>query len=219
MVETTWLDFYRVAILELDRSLHKVRLTAAEDAINARASDARASREERRQMADALSTLHRLKRVDRRLVPNTVESARELHLARAFSVSLQSKLSVFPMSDYATYHASGLTSDVPGAIPRDLSTTRQRERAAHSRMERLRLELTRARPALQHSPRVAASRWDLSTLSNAHRWRTSGIERPQTARIENSTRPPTPVPVASLSSRCRDPLRSPRAAEWACRCS
>jgi hypothetical protein len=65
MLETTWRDFYRAAILELDRSLAKVRMKAAEDAINARASDARASREERREMADALSTLQRLKRVDR----------------------------------------------------------------------------------------------------------------------------------------------------------
>ena len=79
MIETTWRDFYRVAILEVDRSLVKVRLNAAEDSINARASDARASRQERREMADALSTLQRLKRIDRRLVPNGVESARELH--------------------------------------------------------------------------------------------------------------------------------------------
>ena len=79
MLETTWRDFYRAAILELDRSLLKIRLKAAEDSINARASDARASREERREMAGALSTLHRLKRVDRRLVPNRIESARELH--------------------------------------------------------------------------------------------------------------------------------------------
>jgi hypothetical protein len=65
MLETTWRDFYRAAILELDRSLLKIRLKAAEDAINARASDARASREERREMDDALSTLRRLKKVDR----------------------------------------------------------------------------------------------------------------------------------------------------------
>jgi hypothetical protein len=79
MIQTTWRDFYRAAILEVDRSLLKVRLNAAEDAINARASDARASRQERREMADALWTLQRLKRVDRRLVPNGAESARELH--------------------------------------------------------------------------------------------------------------------------------------------
>jgi hypothetical protein len=57
-------DFYRAAVLELDRSLLKIRLKAAEDAINARTSDARASREERREMADALSTLRRLQKVD-----------------------------------------------------------------------------------------------------------------------------------------------------------
>ena len=79
MIETTWRDFYRAAILEVDRSLVKVRLNAAEDSINARASDARASRQERREMADALSTLQRLRKIDRRLVPNGVESARELH--------------------------------------------------------------------------------------------------------------------------------------------
>jgi hypothetical protein len=79
MIETTWRDFYRAAILELDRSLLKVRLKAAEDSIKARASDSRASREERTEMADALSTLRRLKRSDRRLVPNRIESARELH--------------------------------------------------------------------------------------------------------------------------------------------
>ena len=64
MVETTWRDFYRAAVLELDRSLLKIRLKAAEDAIIARTSDARASREERREMADALSTLRRLQKVD-----------------------------------------------------------------------------------------------------------------------------------------------------------
>jgi hypothetical protein len=79
MIQTTWRDFYRAAILEVDRSLLKVRLNAAEDSINARASDARASRQERREMADALWTLQRLKRVDRRLVHNGVGSARELH--------------------------------------------------------------------------------------------------------------------------------------------
>jgi hypothetical protein len=64
MVETTWRDFYRAAVLELDRSLLKIRLKAAEDAIKARTSDTRASREERREMADALSTLRRLQKVD-----------------------------------------------------------------------------------------------------------------------------------------------------------
>jgi hypothetical protein len=64
MLETTWRDIYRAAILELDCSLRKVRLQAAEDAINARVTDATASREERREMSDALSTLLRLKKVD-----------------------------------------------------------------------------------------------------------------------------------------------------------
>jgi hypothetical protein len=79
MIETTWRDFFRAAVLELDRSLLKVRMKAAEDSIKARASDSRASRQERREMADALSTLRQLKSRDRRLVPNGVESARELH--------------------------------------------------------------------------------------------------------------------------------------------
>ena len=39
MIQTTWRDFYRAAILELDRSLLKIRLQAAEDSIHARASD------------------------------------------------------------------------------------------------------------------------------------------------------------------------------------
>jgi hypothetical protein len=64
MFEMTWRDLYRAAILELNTSLLKARLKAAEDAIVARASDARAPREERKEMDDALSTLHRLKKID-----------------------------------------------------------------------------------------------------------------------------------------------------------
>jgi hypothetical protein len=64
MERTTWRDFYRAAILELDHSLFKVRLKAAEDASKARASGVGASREERKEMADALSTLHRRKKTD-----------------------------------------------------------------------------------------------------------------------------------------------------------
>jgi hypothetical protein len=79
MIQTTWRDFYRAAILEIDRSLVKIRLKAAEDSINARAADARASRQEQREMTDALWTLQQLKKVDRRLIPTGVESARELH--------------------------------------------------------------------------------------------------------------------------------------------
>ena len=65
MVETSWRDFYRAAILELDRSLLKVRVKTAEDAIKARLEDGRASRDERREMEDALSILARLKKIDR----------------------------------------------------------------------------------------------------------------------------------------------------------
>jgi hypothetical protein len=79
MIQTTWRDYFRAAVLELDRSLLKVRMKAAEDSIKARASDSRASRQERREMADALSTLRQLKSRDRRLIPTGVESARELH--------------------------------------------------------------------------------------------------------------------------------------------
>ncbi|MFZ0579572.1 MAG: hypothetical protein WA690_17350 [Candidatus Acidiferrales bacterium] len=64
MFEMTWRDLYRAAILELNPSLLKARLKAAEDAIVARASDARAPREERKEMDDALSTLHRLKKIN-----------------------------------------------------------------------------------------------------------------------------------------------------------
>jgi hypothetical protein len=65
MFESNWRDLYRDAILELDLALLKVRLQIAEDAIEARAFDALVSREERKQMDDALSTIRRLKKVDR----------------------------------------------------------------------------------------------------------------------------------------------------------
>ena len=64
MFENSWRDLYRDAILELDLALLKVRLQVAEDAIKARAFDAFVSREERKQMDDALSTIRRLKKVD-----------------------------------------------------------------------------------------------------------------------------------------------------------
>jgi hypothetical protein len=64
MFEMNWRDLYRAAILELNPSLLKARLKAAEDAIVARASDARTPREERKEMDAALSTLHRLKKID-----------------------------------------------------------------------------------------------------------------------------------------------------------
>jgi hypothetical protein len=65
MFESNWRDLYRDAILELDLALLKVRLQIAEDAIEARAFDALVSREERKQMDDALSTIRRLRKVDR----------------------------------------------------------------------------------------------------------------------------------------------------------
>jgi hypothetical protein len=79
MIETTWREFFRAAVLEVDRSLLNVRVKAAEDSIKARASDSRASRQERREMADALSTLRQLKSSGRRFVHDRVESARESH--------------------------------------------------------------------------------------------------------------------------------------------
>ena len=65
MFENNWRDLYRDAILELDVALLKIRLQIAEDAIKARTFDALVSREERKQMDDALSTIRRLKKVDR----------------------------------------------------------------------------------------------------------------------------------------------------------
>jgi hypothetical protein len=65
MSENNWRDLYRDAILELDLALLKLRLQVAEDAIKARAFDALVSRGERKQMDDALSTICRLKKVDR----------------------------------------------------------------------------------------------------------------------------------------------------------
>jgi hypothetical protein len=65
MFESNWRDLYRDAILELDLALLKVRLQIAEDAIEARAFDALVSREERKQMDDALSPIRRLRKVDR----------------------------------------------------------------------------------------------------------------------------------------------------------
>jgi hypothetical protein len=62
MVESQWRDLYRAAILELDPKRLQARVKAAEDAIQTRATcEARVSREERREMNDALSTLRILK--------------------------------------------------------------------------------------------------------------------------------------------------------------
>jgi hypothetical protein len=58
MVENQWRALYRAAILELDPQLLQARVNAAEEAIHARASSgARVSRDERREMEAALSTM------------------------------------------------------------------------------------------------------------------------------------------------------------------
>jgi hypothetical protein len=63
MVEIAWRDLYRIAILELDPKRLPARVKAAEDAIHARASSAaRISRDERKEMNDALFTLQILQR-------------------------------------------------------------------------------------------------------------------------------------------------------------
>ena len=62
MVESQWRALYRAAILELDPKRLQARVKAAEEAIHARASSgARVSRDERREMEDALSTMRILK--------------------------------------------------------------------------------------------------------------------------------------------------------------
>ena len=65
MPEANWRDLYRAAILELDPELLQIRVKAAEDAINARLGDAQIPRDEHRDIDDALSALHRLKRLQR----------------------------------------------------------------------------------------------------------------------------------------------------------
>jgi hypothetical protein len=77
MVETTWRDFYRAAVLELDRSLLKIRLKAAEDAIKARTSDARASREERGKWLTPSLRCADYRKWIGSLVLSGIESARE----------------------------------------------------------------------------------------------------------------------------------------------
>jgi hypothetical protein len=63
MSEGSWRELYRAAILELDPMLLQVRVKAAEDAMNARLADAPITREEHRDIDDALSALRRLKRL------------------------------------------------------------------------------------------------------------------------------------------------------------
>jgi len=61
MLEVTWRDLYRIAILEPNPGLQKIRVRVATDAIKARASDAGVPTQERRELGDALATLRRLK--------------------------------------------------------------------------------------------------------------------------------------------------------------
>jgi hypothetical protein len=62
MVDSHWRVLFKAAILELDPEQLQARVKAAEEAISARASsDVPVSRDERRSMDEALSTLRLLK--------------------------------------------------------------------------------------------------------------------------------------------------------------
>jgi hypothetical protein len=65
MLEITWRDLYRTAIIsaivEHDPVVLEVRVRAAANAIKARASEDGVLRRERRELGDALDTLSRLK--------------------------------------------------------------------------------------------------------------------------------------------------------------
>jgi hypothetical protein len=63
MPEVNWRELYKAAILELIPELLHIRVKMAEDAINARLADAKTSRNERKEMESALSTLRGLKRL------------------------------------------------------------------------------------------------------------------------------------------------------------
>jgi len=65
MPKVSWRELYRAAILELDPALLRIRVKAAEDAINARLADDLVSGDEHRDIDDALSALRRLKRLQR----------------------------------------------------------------------------------------------------------------------------------------------------------
>jgi hypothetical protein len=63
MIENTWRNLYRAAVLEIDRNKLLDRVKAAEDAIRARASlDGRVSSEERIAIRDAMAALLVLRR-------------------------------------------------------------------------------------------------------------------------------------------------------------
>jgi hypothetical protein len=61
MLDFTWRDLYTAAIVEVDPAIRKIRVTAAANAIKARASEGGVSGHERTEMGDALATLSRLK--------------------------------------------------------------------------------------------------------------------------------------------------------------
>jgi hypothetical protein len=61
MLDGTWRDLFRAAIIELNPGLRKIRVKVAADAIKARASDTGVTIQERRELGDALAMLRRLK--------------------------------------------------------------------------------------------------------------------------------------------------------------
>jgi hypothetical protein len=63
MSEVNWRELYKAAILELIPELLHIRVKMAEDAINARLADAKTSRNERKEIENALSALRELKRL------------------------------------------------------------------------------------------------------------------------------------------------------------
>jgi hypothetical protein len=61
MLEIAWRDLYRAAIVELDPVDQEIRVRAATNAINARESEDGVFSHERKELANALATLSRLK--------------------------------------------------------------------------------------------------------------------------------------------------------------
>jgi hypothetical protein len=61
MLEITWRDLYRAAIIELDPVVQEIRARAAANAINARASEDGVFSRERKELGNALAMLSRLK--------------------------------------------------------------------------------------------------------------------------------------------------------------
>ena len=61
MLDGSWLDLYSAAILEIEPALRRICEKVAADTINAPASAAGVSGNERRELGDALGTPRRLK--------------------------------------------------------------------------------------------------------------------------------------------------------------